>query len=201
MRQVCYVLAFVLALGACLPVVARVLRAHPLARRVVGVLLLCACAYGIARLTLLGRSVRGSAAPRLEPLWSYRASLSFDGGGLRVARAWLLEENLLNALLFAPLGEALAFVAPSPLRRRGPWRDLWRGLLLAAAVGCACSLAAELLQWRLHLGFFDVDDVLNNTLGCTLGYAWYFVVARVVRAATADDDPGGRRPAGKHFAA
>lgn len=196
MRQVGLVLVFVLAMGACLPVLARVLRRHPVARRVVGVVLLCACAYGTARFTLLGRRVRGSVAVNLHLLWSYRSSLSSVDGELRVARPWLLVEILLNVLLFVPLGESLPFAAPSVFYRRG----FWRGLLLAAAVGCACSLMVELLQWRLRLGFFELDDMLNNTIGCALGYVWYRLVARVVRVATGDDDPSGRRPAGKHFA-
>ena len=50
----------------------------------------------------------------------------------------------------------------------------WRmALLLAVATG----LAIESLQVILHVGVFDVDDVMLNALGVMLGY-WIILAAR-----------------------
>ena len=42
--------------------------------------------------------------------------------------------------------------------------------LMVAIIGCGISVTIEALQFFLHRGFSEVDDVMHNTLGCILGY-------------------------------
>lgn len=86
----------------------------------------------------------------LEPFWSYRAILQ---GDLDVAY-----EDLANVLLFVPLGFAI----------QGLFNlKVWA----VAIIGVLASLAIESSQWILYLGSFEVDDIVNNSFGCVLG--WY----------------------------
>lgn len=67
-----------------------------------------------------------------------------------------------NVLLFAPFGVLL------PARFQ-PLRRFWRFL----AVFAGSVAAVEILQLLLRVGFCDVDDLLLNALGASLGFlAW-----------------------------
>ena len=72
-----------------------------------------------------------------------------------------------NLLFLLPLG----LLGPIAL----PGLDRWWRVLLAAA---ALSLAIEIAQLWIPDRAFDVDDLLLNVLGATLGYALFFVVLR-----------------------
>ncbi len=74
-----------------------------------------------------------------------------------------------NIVGFIPLGALL------PLFLRGI-RRVWKTGLL----GFSISAAVEITQLCLHVGSFDVDDIILNTLGTVIGYlifraayAWY----------------------------
>lgn len=71
--------------------------------------------------------------------------------------AQYVREFVLNCVLFAPLGAALSFALPP--------RRWWLCLPIAAAV----SLAAEVLQTALRVGYFQTDDLLCNLLGTLVG--------------------------------
>lgn len=141
-------------------------RGRVVARRLVSATLVVAYAAVVFWLTLGGRTAGPEPTANVELLWSYRKSLVLFGGPPGVANAWLLQEIVLNVLLFVPLGALLPFAWP---RRFGGLR----GAALAAAVGACASLAIELSQLLLRLGLFEFDDVLNNALGAALGYAAY----------------------------
>lgn len=66
-------------------------------------------------------------------------------------------DQLLNAILFVPLGAALALL----LSRRLWWLGMIAGLALSAAV--------ELLQGSIPGRVPDADDVLWNTVGTAVG--------------------------------
>lgn len=61
-----------------------------------------------------------------------------------------------NILLFIPLG---AFVG----------KFLNKKILLTVLICLAISLAIETLQYATALGWFDPDDIINNTLGACIG--------------------------------
>ncbi len=92
----------------------------------------------------------------LQPTpFSYRAQTVRLGLDLSANH---LREDLLNALLFAPLGFASALIGSSALRT------------LCVAVGI--SVIIEILQWTVVVGrFAEVQDVMANALGAMLG--WY----------------------------
>ncbi len=64
---------------------------------------------------------------------------------------------LLNILLYYPLGYLLTILFPK-LRA-------WQIIL----IGCAASLATELTQYFLRMGWCEMDDLLHNTLGTAVG--------------------------------
>ena len=87
-------------------------------------------------------------------------------------KGWLIAGiNLAgNIALLVPLGFLLPFVYPTIT-----WK---KNLLLAVATG----LVIETLQTVLHVGIFDIDDVILNALGVMLGYWAFVVLAEWVRA-------------------
>lgn len=98
-----------------------------------------------------------------------RRGLGFGGGvlaGLLHGNVkitnWLeLRNIILNILLLIPFGYLLPTLFP-----RLRW---WQVILL----GLAFSLTIELLQLITKLGYADVDDLINNTLGAAIGWLCY----------------------------
>lgn len=82
-----------------------------------------------------------------------------------------------NILLFVPWGILL----PLLIRR-------CRNPILCTATGLAASLFIETTQLLTHRGFFQLDDLIMNTLGTFMGWFLYFVMSAVFRL---------MRPAGK----
>ncbi len=168
MDLVTAVSVIVLLSALLLPVLAHLLQAHPRWFRaakygILGV-------YALANLyeTLLFRPVQGSRRAKGELLWSYRKSLDFpDGvmslfrGTVQVASPALLEEIVLNILLYVPLGYLLPFIFPK-LKE-------WQVILIAFV----CSALTEVTQLVGRIGLFEWDDMLNNTLGCAVGLLIY----------------------------
>lgn len=133
--------------------------------------------------TLLFRVITPDATYQLGLLWSYREALSLQGEGwfrVLVTDGELLKEIILNILLYVPLGYLLPFMWPSLAEKQTnskskvrllrwflniPWKVVLIGLL--------CSTATEVIQLVFHLGLFEFDDILNNTLGCFIGLIIY----------------------------
>lgn len=72
-----------------------------------------------------------------------------------------LTGNLLNVVLFLPLGFLLPLLWPE-----------WNRMIPALLFGAAFSLLIEASQ-LLNIRFTDIDDVLLNTLGAVLGLLLY----------------------------
>jgi glycopeptide antibiotics resistance protein len=75
-----------------------------------------------------------------------------------------------NVALLVPLGFLIPFVY-----RSVTWQ---KSLALAAASG----LAIETLQVLLHVGIFDIDDVILNALGFMIGFGVYALIAKMARS-------------------
>ncbi len=86
----------------------------------------------------------------MHPFWSYEA---IQGG-----RCELLAENIMNALVFIPIG----FMIGLGFSRWSWWK--------AIGFGCLISISIESLQFVLKRGFCELDDVMHNTLGCAIGW-------------------------------
>lgn len=100
------------------------------------------------------------------------------------------QQAALNVLLFVPLGMYL----------RATWR---RGAIGATAVGAVVSLTIEIAQLTANFGtapfvyrIFDVDDIMNNTVGALLGWvvASAVLALRQARRVATPHVPVPRRP-------
>ena len=108
----------------------------------------------------------------INPFGAARRGLEFGGGlisgllhGTVKITNWAeLKHIILNILLFIPFG----YLLPS-LFSRLRW---WQVILL----GLAFSLCIELLQLITKLGYADVDDLINNTLGAAIGFLCYKLI-------------------------
>lgn len=97
---------------------------------------------------------------RLIPFWSYWAAVQGVKG--------LAGEIIMNIVVFMPIG----FLAGFAMKKA-----LWLKVLV---VGFVVSLTIELLQLMLKRGCFETDDLINNTLGCMMGYGVYLCARKVV---------------------
>lgn len=79
-----------------------------------------------------------------------------------------LNHALLNILLFVPFGFFIPRVNP---------RLSHAGLVLLA--GIVTSTLIEGLQFILHLGYCDIDDIIANSLGAIAGYGVYCLLRRI----------------------
>ena len=77
-----------------------------------------------------------------------------------------------NVLLFIPYG----FLYSYNFRQTG---TIWRCLLL----GAVTSLGIELMQLVTGRGYFQIDDILTNTLGALSGGILFWLVRLIGKAA------------------
>lgn len=87
------------------------------------------------------------------------------------------EENLIlmlfNTAVFSPFGLALgAFLRSTGM---GLWRCLGRVTLAAFGL----SLCIEFIQWALHVGIFEVTDLVLNTVGAGMGWIISLIFPRI----------------------
>ena len=126
--------------------------------RLTSVLLLVEYVFLIFSSTVIFRSVSATRQYDFHPFWSYKA--------IQEGRVDLLQENIMNVVVFIPVGVLLGFMFQGS-RFKMTW---WKALL----IGCSISITIEALQFCFMKGFSELDDVMHNTLGCILGYmsAW-----------------------------
>lgn len=98
--------------------------------------------------TVVFRLTRETREVKTDLFWGYE-----DG----FHQGTTFPENFLNVLFFIPIG----YLACLMLSRHR--------LLFSGLVGLALSLLIESSQFVFKKGAFDVDDLLNNTLGAVLG--------------------------------
>lgn len=181
MDQVTTLSLLVLFLALCLPVIHHALHRWPRVYRFLQHAIFAV--YVLANLyeTVLFRAVRKKPKAKLKPFWSYRKSLSFEDG-LTVVNSTLLIEILLNILLYVPLGYLLPFLWPRlrPRKIKGFFLSKWISLRIVL-IGFACSLLTESAQYFFRIGLFEIDDLINNTLGCLLGCVLYEIIQRLHR--------------------
>ena len=100
--------------------------------------------------TLFCRESSLQAAAAAVPFWSWAEVMCNHNMGI-------LHQILLNILLFVPFGGLLKMTF---MKIR---------LLVGWLVGFVFSMAIELCQLVFHLGLFEWDDMLHNSLGCLIG--------------------------------
>lgn len=136
---------------------------------------------GYLYFTFFSREAGEDVFIRLQPLRSYRRAFAFDSGFLHVIKQIFteglsvgfgsihiestetLEGIVLNILLFVPLGYMLPCI----------FKKLQKALWGVVLLGIICSLLTESIQLVTHLGWFDLDDLMNNTIGCIIGVVFF----------------------------
>lgn len=106
----------------------------------------------------------------LKPFNAAIRAIEFGGGllpgllsGTVKITSWKsLESVVLNIMLFVPFG----YLVPLLWKKTDRW---WKVVLL----GFCVSLLIEAIQLLTRLGFADVDDLINNTIGSVVGYLFY----------------------------
>ncbi len=116
-----------------------------------GVLCLVVYVFIVLCNTVIFRSKGNTSRVVLIPFWSYLEAV-------KESRSFFLIENLLNIVLFVPVGLFLKM----SFRNMRFVPIMICGLLL--------SIAIETSQLLLQRGWFEVDDMMHNTLGTILGY-------------------------------
>lgn len=113
--------------------------------------------YMVYLITIFSRSPRSEAEYMLTPFWSYAFIIQYENEAV-------LQENILNLLLFMPVGVLLQEALHT--RKAVKWITL--GAL-------ALSISIEVLQLLLKRGLFEWDDMFHNALGayvsCRIWYA------------------------------
>lgn len=92
-------------------------------------------------------------SPNLDFLWSYRAMLKGENG--------MFSQIFLNIMAFIPIG---CFANECLCGKRKNMR-----MLSSVIFGFFVTLSVESLQFFLHKGMFELDDIFNNTIGILIG--------------------------------
>lgn len=114
-------------------------------------------------MTLSRRRIGETYRIDLKPFDSYY--VAFTEGNMEI-----LLQILMNIAMYIPLG----FLLPCCFRLF----EKYRYVILVAFCG---SLAIELIQLIFKLGLFEVDDVINNTLGAVIGIGLFIIFRRIKR--------------------
>lgn len=113
---------------------------------VTAVIIICSILY----ITVFSRSERGVGADFI-PFSSFeRAKLQPE----------MYRSMLMNVFLFVPFGLALPFAFGGKTGKR---------ILLTILVGLLMSVTVEAIQYYVHLGMAETDDVICNTVGTAIG--------------------------------
>lgn len=92
-------------------------------------------------------------------------------------------ETLCNVAVFVPFGLFLSeFLASAKRLRLGRW------LGLVTLVGFGLSLTIECLQLLLHVGFFELTDLVMNTLGAFIGAVLAWLGRTLLKRMIKDND-------------
>lgn len=109
-------------------------------------------------ITLFGRLSERIDTISLFPFWSYLEMIQTSN--LNMGR-----QILYNILAFVPLG----ILFPMLGRR-------FQRLKIVLLCGFLLSVLIESAQFLFHLGWCDIDDVINNTAGAVTGYGIWHIL-------------------------
>lgn len=128
-------------------------------QRILGIILVIYLLF-VIRHTFLFREGGARMHMELTPFWSYRRWL--------VDKQWMyFKEIYLNILMLVPLGYLL------------PMLKKQCSLKKVLLCGCILSVGIEVVQLVTYLGLCELDDVMNNTLGCAIGYGSYHLFTKI----------------------
>lgn len=138
--------------------------------------------FGVLFFTILSRSPSGDNTVNLIPFFTVKRSLRFPMTFQRFLKGILsrnyhdiltttvpIRTAILNILLFMPMG----YLLPE-------WLDNnKRSLMNVIRICFLFSISIEMTQLVTRLGWFDIDDLICNVLGGSLGYLLYRIGIRI----------------------
>lgn len=137
-------------------------RLSPVLRKVLAIFCLLVELAGIAYFTLGFREIGTSHRYELEMFWSYKEWIF--GGNVELGM-----EVINNIALFFPLG----FLLNDALKKASFWKVLMLSMFL--------SIAVESTQLVYKIGLFELDDIINNTMGAMAGWCLFHILRSPVR--------------------
>lgn len=130
-------------------------------RKIIG-LILAEYVFVIYCSTVIFRTAADGNGHEFRPFWSYEA--------IQNGRTELLAENVMNMVVFAPIGVLLG----SLFKGKSAW-------LIILAIGIFISGSIEALQYGLKCGLAETDDVMHNTIGCLIGYGIISLARKIIK--------------------
>lgn len=118
----------------------------------------------ILQLTLMGRTDGSRIGIEMTP-FSY-----LQKDGVSYNKSLAITYSALNLLLFVPYGFVVAWL---PFFRK---QKKLINFCLSALISLATSLLIELLQLSLGRGYYELEDLICNTLGGIIGIAFFILV-------------------------
>lgn len=112
--------------------------------------MVCLFLIVILYFTIFSKNLHIVRTANLIPFWSYR----------EIGNDYIRYQIYMNIFLFIPLGFLIPFSSK-------------KTFLQTLILGCCLSIIIEALQFIFALGLCETDDVIHNTLGCIIGY-WYW---------------------------
>ena len=94
---------------------------------------------------------------------------------------WWNEHDLMlqikaNVMMFVPIGFLLMLVGKGI---KGKYVRVLN-TIVSIVVGFSFSVLIEYMQYRLHRGLCEVDDVIHNTIGTVIGVILYWIISRIL---------------------
>lgn len=114
--------------------------------------------------TLLGRTAKSEPQMELSFLWEYQLALS--------GSVYWFSQIFDNIMLFVPMGWLYGAMKSNKNFKR------------AALFGLCVSALIESCQLVFKLGLFELDDILNNTIGMMIGYGLHYLLERKYKCNT-----------------
>ena len=108
--------------------------------------------------TVIFRDYNPSRGHFFTPFWSY-------------SRQDLLAENIMNVIVFIPVGMLLFITQKKKMSLLKAW-------IIAIVSGLVLSVGIESLQFIFKKGYAEVDDLMHNTLGCFIGCTLCLLIAK-----------------------
>ena len=115
--------------------------------------------------TTLARGAYPETGYDFTPLASYRRAASSRDMWWQV---------VCNVGMSVPIGVLL------PIALKKSNRD-GKKLLITLAIGTAFSVSIEVLQFVLHRGYSETDDVISSVIGVIIGFIIYILMRQIIK--------------------
>ena len=116
--------------------------------------------YFVIKLTLRGRHM-SQRKMILWPFWEYRKLFE------STRPFYWVKQIFCNIIMLLPWGLMLSFM-----------NERFRSAKRILLAGAGFSFWIEMTQFILKRGHFELDDLMNNTLGALIGYGIYVLIER-----------------------